>query len=340
MIKASSSHIIVNDSLDALKSAPDKWVQTCVTSPPYWGLRDYGVDGQLGLEPTPDQFVQKLVSIFREVRRCLKDDGTLWLNLGDSYAGGGNGRVSKVDETSKQATNRGARGQVGEAMPMPKPKDFGLKPKDLVGIPWRVAFALQADGWYLRQDIIWAKPNPMPESVRDRCTKSHEYIFLFSKSPKYYFNNDAIKEPVAQSTIKRLSQNIAAQRGSDRVPGKTNGPMKAVFGGRNKHSGYGTRLHSGREDSGNYLECGRNKRSVWTVTTKPFKGAHFATFPMDLIEPCILAGSKKGDVVLDPFAGAGTTGVVCKRHGREFVGIEINPEYAEIAEKRILEATA
>jgi len=278
----------------------DGSVQTCVTSPPYFGLRDYGVDGQIGLEPTVDAFVEELVSVFREVRRVLADDGTLWLNLGDSYAANRGYQVTDNKHID-----------VGNNMGMKVPE--GLKPKDLIGIPWRVAFALQADGWYLRQDIIWHKPNPMPESVRDRCTKSHEYIFLFSKKPKYYFDAEAIAEPVAAPTVERLSQpTIATQKGSDRVPGKTNGPMKAV----------------GTQEK-------RNKRSVWTVSTKPFKGAHFATFPPELITPCILAGSREGDTVLDPFAGAGTTGLVASRNGRGFIGIELNPEYADMARKRI-----
>lgn len=251
-------------------------VQTCVTSPPYFGLRDYGHDGQLGLERTPDEYIAAMVEVFRCVRDLLADDGTLWLNLGDSYGGS----------------------------------------KQLLGIPWRVALALQADGWVLRQDIIWHKPNPTPESVRDRCTKAHEYIFLLSKSERYFYDADAIKEPVASSTIERLSQpTLAQQVGSDRVPGKTNGRMKAV----------------GSPDL-------RNKRSVWTVTTKPYKGAHFATFPPDLIEPCILAGSRVGDIVLDPFIGSGTTAAVAIRHGRQYLGCELNPEYGPLQQERIQRA--
>lgn len=322
----------------------DQSVQCCITSPPYFGLRDYGGLGQIGLEDTPDEYIAKMVNVFREVHRVLKDDGTLWLNLGDSYAGswgnaGGKNRgkgVQRAITSGSLVKDQAERN--GDFVPPGKYgfKNLGIKQKDLIGIPWRVAFALQADGWYLRQDIIWNKPNPMPESVRDRCTKAHEYIFLLSKSKKYYFDGDAIASPCKPSTIARVSQaNLERQAGSDRVPGKTNGPMKACFGGRNKHAGYGTRIHSGNEDKGNYLERGANKRSVWTVTTKPFKGAHFATFPPDLIEPCILAGSKPGDIVLDPFGGAGTTALVAERRGRDSILCELNPEYVALAHERL-----
>jgi DNA modification methylase len=333
--------IFQGDCLSVLKTLDDNSIDCCVTSPPYWGLRDYGVAGQLGLEKSPDEFVQKLVDVFREVRRVLKDDGTLWLNLGDSYSGSGKGAykdgvVRLSEKSKKQSTNAGTH--IGSFQKV----ETGLKPKDLVGIPWRVAFALQADGWYLRQDIIWAKPNPMPESVTDRCTKSHEYIFLLSKSPKYYFDHQAIKEPLSQASVSRLSQvNLENQIGSNRVPGKTNGPMKAVYA---RSSGNKERK---QRPSSDILQRGaqagsipwegttRNKRSVWSVTTKPFKSAHFATFPPDLIEPCILAGCPKNGVVLDPFFGAGTTGLVAKKHGRNYVGIELNFEYIDIAKKRL-----
>jgi len=279
-------NILIGDCRNLLREMPEKSVHTCVTSPPYFGLRDYGMDDQIGLEQTPEAFVAEMVAVFREVKRVLRDDGTLWLNFGDSYAGSGKGRNGdgspNVDPLSKQATSAGTI--IGNLIKSHTPN---LKPKDLIGIPWRVALALQADGWYLRQDIIWHKPNPMPESVTDRCTKAHEYIFLLSKSPQYYFDNEAIKEPVANSSVSRLSQNnLSNQLGSNRVPFKTNGTMKAVGNTEN-----------------------RNKRSVWTITTKPFKGAHFATFPPDLIEPCILAGCPEGGTVLDPFGGAGTTGL-------------------------------
>lgn len=518
--------IHVGDCRDVLATLPDQSVQTCVTSPPYFGLRDYGVDGQIGLESTVEAFVENLVDVFREVRRVLKDDGTLWLNLGDSYAS----TTGNKTITPQTAYKTGRAG--GDAFAPAKKtleyeaadagfKDYGaLKPKDLIGIPWRVAFALQQPyekphtikrevdrawmaalvdgegcisirrydshsngldhdrcqdgfvpfisignndrelldrcveitgygkvnvkdrpdidrrgiksrrtyygwrldgnkamdvirdiypylvakrrqailthtldlsnkrgkelrgngrlpeseqqkrellktlinacnqrehvdlpawvqepereiepGWYLRQDIVWAKPNPMPESVRDRCTKSHEYLFLLTKAPRYYYDAAAIAEPVTESTIERLSQpTLATQAGSDRVPGKTNGAMKAVgprFGG---HKYGDDTSEQSRTKSGNVYEAGdgkRNKRSVWTVATQPFSEAHFATFPPKLIEPCILAGSRPGDVVLDPFAGAGTTGLVADRLNRDFIGIELNPEYADIAKRRI-----
>ncbi len=293
----------------------DSSVQCCVTSPPYFGLRDYGVDGQIGLEQTPDEFVAELVAVFREVRRVLRDDGTLWLNLGDSYAGY-HGNKNAAVPTS--ATNGWTNGTNENRRGDKRPQDIGLKPKDLIGIPWRVAFALQADGWYLRQDIIWHKPNPMPESVRDRCTKAHEYIFLFSKSPRYYFDADAIKEPAAGGNSKGDGRRLAEQ-----AIARTGG----VISGGTAKSTLGT---SAAET--------RNRRGVWTVSTKPFKGAHFATFPPDLIEPCILAGSKPGDIVLDPFGGSGTTAAVALKHGRRTVLCELNPEYVAIAEARIAAA--
>ena len=333
------SEIRYGNCQDILKEwvAEGRKAQICVTSPPYFGLRDYGVDGQFGREKTPDEYVAHLVEVFRDVRELLTDDGTLWLNIGDSYAndskwGGSSGGKHAKDLHGNTGIGRG--------------KTFtGLKSKDLIGIPWRVAFALQADGWYLRQDIIWAKPNPMPESVRDRCTKSHEYIFLLSKSPIYYFDIEANLEAAAASTIARLSQpTLESQVGSSRVPGKTNGNMKAVGrGGKNAFRGqghfrYGEDGPANREghDMKN-IGTGlmRNRRSVWTVTTKPYKGAHFATFPSDLIEPCILAGSRPGDVVLDPFIGSGTTAQVALKHGRQYLGCELNPEYKALIDKRI-----
>lgn len=298
--------ILIGDCRRMLQTLPEGSVQMCVTSPPYFGLRDYGVEGQMGLEPTPDEFVAELVAVFREVRRVLADDGTLWLNLGDSYA-----NDSKWGGATGGKAAKALHGQTGVGR---RKLQTGLKSKDLIGIPWRVAFALQADGWYLRQDIIWAKPNPMPESVRDRCTKSHEYVFLLSKGPRYYFDNEAIKEPLAETSLSRLAQNVDAQVGTTRAYGKTNGNLKA---------------------QGNTETGLRNKRSVWTVTTKPFKGAHFATFPPDLIEPCILAGCAVGGTVLDPFFGAGTTGMVAQRLGRHAIGVELNAEYAAMARARI-----
>lgn len=300
--------LLQGNCLEKLKTLDANSVQTCVTSPPYWGLRDYGVDGQLGLEKTPEEYVSKMVEIFREVRRALKDDGTLWLNLGDSYAQGGSGGCSSKSTLVGYTGDHVKLGQM-QGRSLARKAPVGLKPKDLVGIPWRVAFALQADGWYLRQDIIWYKPNAMPESVRDRCTKSHEYIFLFSKSEKYYFDNKAIKEPA-----------VGAQCGNKKQPRQVPGHIEGTLR---------TNLHKVTASET------RNKRSVWSVTTKPFRGAHFATYPIDLIEPCILAGSPKGCIVLDPFLGSGTTGVVAKKHDREFIGIELNSSYFEIAKKRI-----
>lgn len=291
--------------MEVLKTLPDQSIHCCVTSPPYFNLRDYQNAEQIGFEASPDKYVEKIVRVFREVKRVLRDDGTLWLNLGDSYAAGGGVR-GMHKSGSKQKSNKGSDGLMKVATPI------NLKTKDLIGIPWRVAFALQDDGWYLRQDIIWHKTNPMPESVTDRCTKSHEYIFLLSKSKKYYYDNEAIKEPVVKATVKRLSQPaLNTQKGSLRVPFKTNGPMKAV----------------GDKEL-------RNKRSVWTVTTKPFKGTHFAVFPPDLIEPCVLAGCPEGGVILDPFGGAGTTALVAAKHHRVAALIELNQDYMDIAVAR------
>ena len=328
--------ILCGDALDQLKTLPDESVHCVVTSPPYFGLRDYGHEGQIGIEDSPQEFVAALVEVFREVRRVLRSDGTAWVNLGDSYSQSGKGGNPEGSEWSGFVGNKDR-----EASAKPRPmnaKSFGMKPKDLVGIPWRVAFALQADGWYLRQDIIWHKPNPMPESVRDRCTKSHEYIFLLAKSMRYYFDQLAIMEPLASSSVSRLAQDIASQKGSDRVPGKTNGTMKAVRRSGNKERKAATERgcpRDGVDGSIPWEGSIRNKRSVWTVTTQPFKEAHFATFPPALIEPCILAGCPPGGVVLDPFGGAGTTGLVADRLQRDAILIELNPAYADMAERRI-----
>jgi DNA modification methylase len=326
--------IHIGNCLDILPTLTAESVQTCITSPPYFGLRDYGHDGQIGLEQTPDEFVAKLVEVFREVRRVLRDDGTLWLNLGDSYSteskwGGATGGKAAA---ALHGANGGGRIKARH----------GIPDKNLLGIPWRVAFALQADGWYLRQDIIWAKPNPMPESVRDRCTKAHEYIFLLSKGPRYYFDAEAIAEPLARSSLARLSQpTLDQQQGSDRVPGKTNGAMKAVRKSGNKARKDGTERGCPEGTGSNVCDSvpwegdTRNRRSVWTVPTTKFSEAHFATYPEKLIEPCVLAGTRPGDTVLDPFMGAGTTAVVAQRLGRQYVGCELNPVYARIAETRI-----
>lgn len=314
--------IFFGDCIQSLQKLPEKFVHTCVTSPPYFGLRDYGHEGQIGLEPTPDEFVAKLVAVFREVRRVLRDDGTLWLNLGDSYAGswgnyGGQNRGKPGGQrevtTGSQTTQRAYDGKEKWRPPTSNKLD-GIKNKDLIGIPWRVAFALQADGWYLRQDIIWHKPNPMPESVTDRCTKAHEYIFLLSKSERYYFDHEAIKEPAVTvgDTRHLRKDNTAEARTSP----------------------------SGREKNGQPQAETRNKRSVWTVPTKPYKGAHFATFPPDLITPCVLAGCPPEGIVLDPFMGSGTTATVAVTHGRQYVGCELNPEYGPLQEERIIKTFA
>ena len=272
--------------------------QTCVTSPPYYGLRDYGHDGQIGLEETPEDYIKAMVEVFRCVWDVLEDDGTLWLNIGDSYNGSG-GQGTKPNIMSKEA----AEGRGGKAI-----KVDGIKPKDLIGIPWMMAFALRSDGWYLRQDIIWHKPNPMPESVQDRCTKAHEYIFLMSKSQKYYYDADAIKEAAIHEG------RIVKASGSDAKNG-AKGEFGATAAGFTTHD---------------TLVTDRNKRSVWTVTTKPYAGAHFAVFPSDLIEPCILAGAPVGGIVLDPFMGSGTTAQVAQNLGRQYLGCELNPAYLDL----------
>ena len=354
--------IICGDALTELRNLPDESVNCCVTSPPYWGLRDYGtakwegggsecdhlagplassksglhdgagcsesekvrtggmpfrevcgkcgahrIDSQLGLEKTPEEYVAKMVEVFREVKRALRSDGTLWLNLGDSYAH--SLRQSGPDHAGKLAN--GSKGQIKQGF---KPLPAGMKEKDLVGIPWRVAFALQADGWWLRQDIIWAKPNPMPESVRDRCTKAHEYIFMLTKSARYWYDAEAVKEPATSSY--KPSDFIPK---SDKDKGGSTSATKASPNNRTDE----------------IKNTDRNRRSVWTITTKPYAEAHFATFPPEIPELCIKAGCPKGGTILDPFFGAGTTGLVAMRLGREFIGIELNPEYCEMARKRI-----
>ena len=382
--------IVCGDALEVLRGLPDESVHCCVTSPPYWSLRDYGVEGQLGLEETMEEYVEKIVEVFREVRRVLRNDSTLWLNLGDSYASSGvqgpnSGLAKLADRHAPRVNPRNPnRDDIGDVPRAERHIPIGLKPKDLVGIPWRVAFALQADGWWLRSDIIWAKPNPMPESVTDRCTKSHEYIFMLSKSARYYYDHEAIK----QASVSAGENRGGGLKYSDRE--HNNG-----IGGHHNLDKYGITPDL------------RNKRDVWTVSTKPFKGAHFAVFPPELIRPCILAGCAKkvcavcgaplerqvektvgtskscpktqaahesrggtgvpcgtvgksgsgrtdgttktvgfkptcdcnsgtnGGTVLDPFFGAGTTGLVAKQEGRGYIGIELNPEYAEMARERI-----
>lgn len=311
------------DAMTVLRTLPDESVQCCVTSPPYWGLRDYGMSGQLGLESTPDLYVSAMVDVFREVRRVLQDDGTLWLNLGDSYAGSGKGD----NPNGKQGTNHGTR----FASPTSGMVPIGLKVKDLCGIPWRVAFALQADGWYLRCDIIWSKPNPMPESVTDRPTKAHEYLFLLSKSERYYYDAEAIKEPAIYYGLS--GQDESGYKDAKKYNGKHSDKQR---GHSRRHAGFNERWDVMTRTE----QCStmRNKRSVWVVATRPYPDAHFATFPPKLIEPCILAGSPTDGTVLDPFHGAGTTGMVAQRFGRRYIGIELNTDYIEMSKKRMMQS--
>lgn len=376
--------IIIGDAPTELKKLKSESVQCCVTSPPYWGLRNYGTatwvggdsdcdhkipdyeadpkypqgsshdirfnreschkcgakrtDSQLGLEKTPEEYVGKMVSLFREARRVLRKDGTLWLNLGDSYAGSmkgmnpdGTWSGEGKESSKKQASNKGSVG-----LYVPEWDNIGLKPKDLCGIPWRVAFALQKDGWWLRQDIIWSKPNPMPESVTDRCTKAHEYIFLLSKSSKYYYDADAIAEPLAPASDVRYRQRLRSNKEyNTKAPYLKNTP----YANRYK-KGQGT--VQSRDDCApqNHLCVGgntdsRNKRSVWIINTKPYPEAHFAVFPDEIPATCIKAGSKEGDVILDPFLGSGTTAQAAKKLGRKYIGIELNPEYLPLINRRL-----
>jgi len=308
--------ILQGDALEVLKTLSSNSVQCCITSPPYYGLRDYGVPGQIGLEDTPDAYISMLVEVFREVRRVLRDDGTLWVNIGDSYAGSwGNYAPGGIKGVQRSRTEEGERWERKAYQdtkflpPTARAREMGLKPKDLIGIPWLLAFALRADGWYLRQELIWNKPNCMPESVTDRCTKSHETIFMLSKCERYFYDQEAIKEP-GQDWGPRDRSNFR------------NGTIDPLL----KHHGF---------LDGNFAERGRNKRSVWTVSTQSYDGAHFATFPPKLIEPCILAGSRPGDVVLDCFMGAGTVALVASQHHRNWLGIELNPTYIDLAMKRI-----
>jgi len=301
--------ILFGDCRETLKEFDGK-ARMCVTSPPYYGLRNYGgEENQIGQEQTPEEFIDNLVKVFREVRNVLTDDGTCWVNIGDSYynyrPGRGQGLVKQTVSNTRQ--------DLPDVCPRRGNRLEGLKEKDLIGIPWMLAFALRADGWYLRQDIIWHKPNPMPESVRDRCTKSHEYIFLLSKSPKYYYNHEAIKEKaVGERWGGNNPINMDNTKDTDNQFSGLTRPRKMVYDKR-------------------------NKRSVWKVVTKPYKGAHFAVFPEELIEPCILAGSEKGDIVLDPFMGSGTTAVAAKSHGRHYIGCELHEEYGKLIQKRLSE---
>jgi DNA modification methylase len=315
------------DVLEVLSKLPDGVANMCVTSPPYWGLRDYGVEGQLGLEPTPEEYVCRMVDVFKEVRRVLRDDGTLWLNIGDSYASSPPGNTTKgVSGASTLHGINGASGAYRETLSQSVQTKRNtivgdLKPKDLVGIPWMLAFALRADGWYLRSDIIWSKPNPMPESVTDRPTKAHEYLFLLSKRERYYYDADAIREAQGESS------GWAKQRakGVDTWQYNNTPERIAVTGQRTEASTFGT--------------DGRNKRTVWTIATEPYPEAHFATFPTALVTPCVLAGCPEGGTVLEPFAGSGTTLAVAKQLGRKSIGIELNAEYCGLAERRLMAIT-
>jgi DNA modification methylase len=392
--------LVEGDVLAVLRSLPDESINCCVTSPPYWGLRDYGIDpqiwddptagkcahewgeesykvkehdrpdhsgnkllptrgmqptskaaafeigtgsfcglcgawrGSLGLEPTTGLYIVHMVAVFEEVRRCLRKDGTCWVNMGDSYASaGGPGWQGKHGA-------RGKRSHTQRRLIKNTVVAAGIKAKDIVGIPWMVAFALRAAGWWLRQDIIWSKPNPLPESVTDRCTKAHEYVFLLTKSPRYYFNQNAITEECSENTHLRISQDLARQVASYRANGggKTNGPMKAVVRGSTAKIGKredGTKWNKSFRESVVLQPVKRNKRSVWEIPSMPFSEAHFATFPEKLVEPCILSGCPPDGVVLDPFLGSGTTGIVAIRLGRKFVGIELKPEYVAMAGRRI-----
>lgn len=330
----STWNVMVGDTRASLARLPERSVRCCVTSPPYWGLRDYGHDGQIGLESSPAAYVAAMVEVFAAVRRVLADDGTLWLNLGDSYAANRGYQVPSTKGGPKHSESQAAGGK-GSDVP------DGLKPKDLVGIPWRVAFALQADGWYLRSDIIWHKPNPMPESVTDRPTKSHEYLFLLAKNERYFYDADAIAEPsscpapspdangstLGGAAYGRSVLGSAIPEGERRVDRRKMPPIGGVKKAGGDNATY----------SGNTPDFGttRNKRDVWTIATQPYSGAHFATYPEALVEPCILAGSAVGDTVLDPFSGSGTTGAVAVRHGRNYIGCELNPAYIALSEKRI-----
>lgn len=355
MIK--TKHILYNmDVKQGLSNIPDKHVDTCITSPPYYQLRDYKVppsqwpevsfipmpglpeikipamECQLGLEPDIWSFIGHMVYIMRDVHRVLKDEGTVWLNFGDTYAGSGNGAGDKGYNFNRSREKYGAVTRTDYWKPGP-----GLKRKDLMGIPWRVAFALQADGWWLRQDIIWHKENPMPENVKDRCTKAHEYIFLLSKSRKYYFDQSAILQPASENTHSRVSQDLANQIGSHRANGgsKTNGPMKAVTRRKLAKSGSGIKSNESFNGAMSLSPEMVNKRSVWSVATESFREAHFATFPQALISDCIKAGSPEGGVVLDPFSGALTTLLVSDKLNRNGIGIEIKEEYCDIGNKRM-----
>lgn len=330
--------ILQGDCRDVLRTLPDESVHCCVTSPPYWGLRDYGVDGQIGLEESLHDFVGQMVGVFREVRRVLRKDGTCWVNLGDSYAGARGGAQGTSGQLADRSVAKSQCRERGFALTAPE-----IKPKEICGVPWRVAFALQADGWFLRQDIVWHKPNPMPESVTDRCTKAHEYLFLLTKAGGYWWDADAIREPVTGGAHRRGSDPPPAGWGQGEEPrtarelqregvhrkSKPGVPPKSAPAGNGR-----VRANDSFQSAVTDLVIDRNKRSVWTVPSEPYKGAHFATYPPSLIRPCILAGCPVGGTVLDPFGGSGTTGQVALELGRRAILIELNPEYVALAHQR------
>ena len=352
------NHIYTGDALKVLQVLPTESVNCIVTSPPYFGLRNYNVAGQIGLEDSPEEYIKRLTEVFIECRRVLKKDGTFWLNIGDSYAGSGRGK----GDINKKSRAQNKASYTGEIFNKPYRLN-GYKNKDLIGVPWMLAFALRTAGWYLRQDIIWHKPNPMPESIRDRCTKAHEYLFLLTKSARYYFDHSAMLEPAKYDGRKKMTHDgstkylnntacIGTQNvfkgGHERWPNKIRGyaekegqvGLSEQYHGTNiKTRPFGSKNQTGtgRNDIGNvWIDTpARNKRSVWSVPTRGFKGAHFATFPPDLIRPCIAAGSPPGGIILDPFMGAGTTAVVARELGRNYIGIELNGEYVRLARERL-----
>lgn len=353
------NEIIFGDCRDIMREWAKAGVkaQTCVTSPPYFGLRDYGVSGHLGLEATPEEYIANMVEVFRCVRDVLADDGTLWVNIGDSYAGSWGNQGRKSDRGTQRQINGEMMQKVDDGRYPTTGRNTGavrmdgVKPKDLYGIPWMLAFALRADGWFLRQDIIWHKPNPMPESVRDRCTKSHEYIFLLSKSERYFYDQEAVKEPaISTAPPGNKTHRGASEFANGDEHHRTKGGLIAYAerqrskansfrrdGSKREQSipGQSVGTHRPNREESAYDLDKRNRRSVWTVPTRPYKGAHFATFPPDLIEPCILAGSRPGDIVLDPFMGSGTTAAVAIQHGRRYIGCELNQDYQVLQQERI-----
>lgn len=323
-VKLSPSDIVDavfnGDNLDVLRTFPDESVHCVVTSPPYYALRDYGVSEQIGMEDTVEEYVARLVAVFSEIKRVLRDDGTVWLNLGDTYSSGGRG---SGPESSKQRSNKGS--VMGKALDSRNTP--GFKPKNLLLVPHRVAIALQDDGWFVRSDIVWHKRNPMPESVTDRPSKAHEYVFLLSKSPSYYYDADAVKEPVASSTIGRGVVTFGGEKGRNYNPDKSDPNY------RNGHEQWGRQYDYSKSSA-----SGRNRRSVWSIATKPYKGAHFAVMPLELADICVKAGCPEGGIVLDPFGGSGTVAVSAIMNQCRYALIELNAEYLPLIEQRIQEA--